>query len=186
MYKGLMVFLATVAMSASAIAGNEGLMGALLGAGAGAAIGHGVDRTGGSGKGAIIGGIGGYIIGKQLEKKEPPPPPPPPRQKPNWTPPENQQSGDQLQGNTLPQHRCAKGQADFEQAQQARNPEDKVFHLERALRYCPNDARVHNDLGVAYYKRGGQHDRDRAKDEFRQALKLKPDYTIARNNLNAM
>jgi len=170
--------------STPALAGNEGLMGALLGAGAGAAIGHSVDHTGGSGKGAIIGGIGGYIIGKQMEKKDPPPPPP--QQKTNWTPPEkNQQSGSQ-QGERLAGDHCASGQSDFDRAQQATNPDDKVYYLERARHYCPNDARIHNDLGVAYYKRDNRHDRARAREELKEALRLKPDYTIARNNLSAM
>jgi len=170
--------------SASAFAGNVGLMGALLGAGAGAAIGHSVDRTGGSGKGAVIGGIGGYLIGKQLEKKDPPPPTV--QKTTQWVPPENPQPVSQQQGDILSQNRCSRGKADFEQAQRQHNPEDKVFFLEKASHYCPDDARIHNDLGVAYYKRGNRHDRERAKGEFNQALRLKPDYQVAQNNLRTM
>lgn len=51
-------------------AGEKGILSALIGAGVGAGIGHATDRTGGSGKGAVIGAIGGYVIGDQMDKAE--------------------------------------------------------------------------------------------------------------------
>ena len=68
--KTFIIMLMAAVWTTPAAAGDKGLMGALIGAGAGAAIVHAVDKTGGSGKGALIGAIGGYIIGNQMEKSE--------------------------------------------------------------------------------------------------------------------
>jgi len=67
------VFIAMVGMlvfASPSMAGDKGVMGALLGAGIGAGVGHAMDRSGGSGKGAAIGAIGGYIIGSQMDKSD--------------------------------------------------------------------------------------------------------------------
>jgi Flp pilus assembly protein TadD len=42
---------------------------------------------------------------------------------------------------------------------------------------------MHNDLGVTYYQRNDQYDRQRARDEFNEAVLIDPDYDVARNNL---
>jgi len=162
--------------STTAMAGNNGLMGALLGAGVGAGIGHSVDRTGGSGKGALIGAIGGYVIGNQIDKQKQAPPPPANTQP--ATPPATQQSSS-LSGND-----CNRAKQYLQQATSARDNGDKVYFLEKATKLCPRNAQTHNDLGVAYYTRNERYDRDRARTEFREALNIDPNYDVARNNLN--
>jgi len=160
-----------------AAAGNKGLMGALIGAGAGAAIGHAVDRTGGSGKGALIGAIGGYIIGSQMEKSEEDAAR---SAEARQTPPAARQDVASGTGD------CSKARTYLDQATATPDHTEKVYLLEKAVRLCPADPRLHNDLGVAYYNRGQAHDRDRARDELKEALRLDPGYTIARDNLNSI
>lgn len=194
MRKVWMLLLGMLLFSSPSMAGNKGIMGALLGAGIGAGIGHAVDRSGGSGKGAAIGAIGGYIIGNQMDKsdrsaREAG------RREATASPPTASQAqrpvgGDTLVtpsgGNRLVTRNCAQGQGYFNRSLKTRNNDDKVYYLQKAAELCPGDARVHNDLGVAYYTRSGRHDRDRARVEFQEALKIKPDYSVARDNLNSL
>jgi len=159
-------------------AGDKALLGALIGAGAGAAIGHSVDRTGGSGKGAAIGAISGYVLGSALEKKDSKPAdvsPPPARTAP----------AAKLARSPFRQD-CALARDYFRRGYRATLVEDKIYYLQKGLQYCATDVRAHNDLGVAYYNRGGRHDRDRARDQFQAALRLDPGYTPARRNLNSL
>ncbi|MFQ5581253.1 MAG: tetratricopeptide repeat protein [Mariprofundaceae bacterium] len=177
--RALMAIVMACVFTSSAVAGNKGLMGALIGAGAGAAIGHSVDRTGGSGKGAAIGAIGGYIIGSQMDKSDERAQRAEEAQR--TPPPAAQQQGAAL--NTRDCHN-KKAQKYLDKAAKTKDSEKRVYLLEKATRLCPSDPRLHNDLGVAYYNRDGIHDRDRARDELREALRLDPGYTVARDNLN--
>jgi len=165
-----------LAFSASSMAGNKGLMGALLGAGIGAGIGHAVDRTGGSGKGAVIGAVGGYIIGNQMDKSDQraatSPAQPPARQGATMNSSGNHNSD------------CASADQYVDRAAKTRDNDDRIYYLEKAVKLCPYQARAHNDLGVAYYNRNNRHDRDRARAELNEALKIDPNYTVARNNLS--
>jgi len=192
MRKVWMLLLGMLLFSSPSMAGNKGLMGALLGAGIGAGIGHAVDRSGGSGKGAAIGAIGGYIIGNQMDKST--------RSareagRREATTTRRQQAQQAVGGGTLVTpsggsrlvtRNCTKGQGYFDRSLKTRNNDDKVYYLQKSAQLCPGDARVHNDLGVAYYTRSGRHDRDRARAEFQEALKIKPDYRVARDNLNSL
>ena len=171
------IILALMMGVSPALAGEKALLGALIGAGAGAAIGHSVKRGGGAGTGAAIGALGGYIIGSQMEKSE-----------------HRAQAGRTREasaqrpvrgGNVIPRG-CREGQKYFDRSLTARNNDDKIFYLQQAERLCPGDARVHNDLGVAYYNRNGPHDRERARIEFKEALRINPNYTVARDNLNSL
>ena len=148
-------------------AGDKAIMGTLLGAGLGAVIGHSADRTGGAGKGAAIGAIGGYIVGQQMDKN-----------KAHTTPP--------AQSTKPASDNCQNALSDTDYASNVRNKKEKVFLLQNALRICPASARIHNDLGVAYYQRGQQYDEKRARLELQEALRIDPSYTIAQRNLRAM
>ena len=50
-----------------------------------------------------------------------------------------------------------------------------------ALELNPDMAEVHNDLGIAYARVGNTSE---AISHFETALALKPDYQLARDNLN--
>jgi len=185
MRKVWLTLLGVLVFAAPSMAGNKGVMGALLGAGIGAGIGHAVDRSGGSGKGAAIGAIGGYIIGNQMDKSE---------QRARETgrreaaaQQQAQQPAQQVNsGGKLVTQNCTKGQEYFDRSLKTRNNDDKVYYLEKAVKLCTGDARVHNDLGVAYYTRNERHDRDRARAEFKEALKINPGYSVARDNLSSL
>jgi len=181
MRKVCMTLLGILVFSTPSMAGDKGMMGALLGAGIGAGIGHAVDRSGGSGKGAAIGAIGGYIIGNQMDKSE---------QRAKDTSrrdyPSQQQVQQPVGGSKLVTQDCGKGQKYFDRSLKTKNNDDKVYYLEKAVKLCPGDARVHNDLGVAYYTRSERHDRDRARGEFQEALKINPNYDVARDNLSSL
>jgi len=153
--------------SATSYAGDKAIMGTLLGAGLGAAIGHSADRTGGAGKGAAIGAIGGYFIGQQMDKNKPHASPPPAAR--------TQTSSD-----------CQNALNDTDYASNIHNKDRKVFLLQNALRSCPSSARIHNDLGVAYYQRGQHYDDKRARLELQEALHINPNYAVAQRNLRAM
>ncbi len=174
--KLFVTIVAMLAMSTASVAGNNGLMGALIGAGVGAGVGHAVDRTGGSGKGAVIGAIGGYVIGNQMDKREQ-----------RAAPPLAESSRTSQQGSSVNHSGdCASADDYVDRAAKAGDNDDRIYYLEKAVKLCPYQARAHNDLGVAYYTRSNRHDRDRARTEFNEALKIDPGYTVARNNLNSL
>lgn len=185
MRKVWLTLLGVLMFAAPSMAGNKGVMGALLGAGIGAGIGHAVDRSGGSGKGAAIGAIGGYIIGNQMDKSEQ-------RAKDagRREAAARQQVSQPAQqvnsGSKLVTQNCTKGQEYFDRSLKTKNNDDKVYYLEKAVKLCSGDARVHNDLGVAYYTRNERHDRDRARTEFKEALKINPGYAVAKDNLSSL
>jgi len=185
MRKVWMTLLGLLVFASPSMAGNKGMMGALLGAGIGAGIGHAVDRSGGSGKGAAIGAIGGYIIGSQMDKSEQRA-----REAGRREAAAQQQASQSAQqenrGGKHVTQNCTKGQEYFDHSLTAKNNDDKVYYLEKAVKLCPGDARVHNDLGVAYYTRDERHDRDRARVEFQEALKINPNYDVAKDNLSSL
>jgi len=78
---------------------------------------------------------------------------------------------------------CEEGKEAREAAASASDNSDKLFHLRKALRLCPNSAETHYDLGKAYLGM------DRAADanyEFKQALSIDPSYKAAQESLKEL
>ena len=88
-----------------------------------------------------------------------------------------------LVSKTLPTEGCAEGKEAREAAANASDNSDKLFHLRKALRLCPNSAETHYELGRAYLSM------DRAADasyEFKQALSINPKYSAAQESLKEL
>ncbi len=76
---------------------------------------------------------------------------------------------------------CGEAEKDRTAAQNAMDSSDKLFHLRRALRLCPNNARMHHELGKVYMSMDRKND---AEHEFKQALDLDPSYAPAKQSLD--
>lgn len=166
-----------------AMADDAALTGALIGAGVGAALGYSIDPTGGAGKGAAIGAAAGYILGDiaedtaedeyNMDARHP--------NNYKYAPPPKRKGSAYIAPNF--RNNCRQGQEFYDRAFRVRELENKVYLLEKAAWLCPIDARVHNDLGVAYYFRGDRLDRKRAEDQFKLAIDLRPGYRAPKENL---
>jgi Flp pilus assembly protein TadD len=56
----------------------------------------------------------------------------------------------------------------------------EVLLWQDTVKKSPGKARVHNNLGYAYYLSG---DRKKAREAFEKALQLNPGWVVSRNNL---
>jgi hypothetical protein len=76
-------------------------------------------------------------------------------------------------------------QADEEQMLATNSPDvsEKLFHLRRALRLCPNSAVAHHELGKVYLTLKRPAD---AEYEFKQALAVDPEFKAAAKSLNQL
>ena len=177
-----------LAVSFTAQAGDKALLGALIGAAGGAAVGHSVDRTGGSGKGAAIGAVGGYVLGTVLEGQEGQAAETASTPVSQTTSQTTSRAASQTASTTVTAFRqdCSLALDYFQRGYDASSNVDKIYYLQKGLQHCETDVQAQNDLGAAYYQRGGRHDIDRARDQFRAALRLDPNYSSARQNLNSL
>lgn len=78
---------------------------------------------------------------------------------------------------------CEESKEERESASNASEGSDKLFHLRRALRLCPQSAETHYELGKVYLSM------DRAVDasyEFKQALASDPSYGPAKESLQEL
>ena len=78
---------------------------------------------------------------------------------------------------------CQNAQDEITRASQSGEVSEKLFHYRRALRLCPDNPSFHNGLGELYLSMNRRND---AEYEFREALRLDPNYAIARDNLNSL
>lgn len=78
---------------------------------------------------------------------------------------------------------CQVAQQEHSKAARLSDNADRLFHIRRALRLCPNNADFHNSLGEVYLALNRQSD---AEFEFKEALKLEPGHTAASGNLKLM
>ena len=187
----LILMFAAIFMSsgiAQADSRSSGATGAILGAGVGALIGH---NKGNAAKGAVIGAVGGYVLGSAAGASH-----------------ASERRHNNNQRNVIVVHerdndykhnqkgqarimkrsknRCHEAQELYNKAFNVSSVAKQVYLLEKAAWFCPQDARVHNDLGVSYYSLGGKLNNKRARDQFQIALYLRPNYKAAKQNLRKM
>ncbi|MFQ5519067.1 MAG: glycine zipper domain-containing protein [Mariprofundus sp.] len=134
--------------------------GAVIGATAGAVIGH---QSGNAAEGAMIGGALGALAGAVIA--------------------EERQGRIQTSEPRYHRRACRQGRVYFNKAHQAHRLDRKIHLLKKGLRYCPNNPAAHNDLGVALVLRG---DRAAARIRFNHALRIDPGYQPARYNLRKL
>lgn len=78
---------------------------------------------------------------------------------------------------------CKEALAERDLAMEATDNSDKLFHLRRALRLCPQSAPLHHELGKVYASM--QRTRD-AEEEFKEALSIDPSMNAAKRELGAL
>jgi tetratricopeptide (TPR) repeat protein len=76
---------------------------------------------------------------------------------------------------------CKEALAERDLALEAPQNSDKLFHLRRALRLCPQSAPLHHELGKVYASMERRQD---AESEFKQALSIDPSLSAAKNALS--
>jgi tetratricopeptide (TPR) repeat protein len=80
-----------------------------------------------------------------------------------------------------PSDACVEAEKERSLAANAMDSSDKLFHLRRALRLCPQNAPIHHELGKVYAAMDRSSD---AEQEFKQALELDPAYEAAQESLD--
>lgn len=78
---------------------------------------------------------------------------------------------------------CKEALAERDLAAEATDNSDKLFHLRRALRLCPQSAPLHHELGRVYASM--QRSKD-AEEEFKQALSIDPTFSAAKRELGSL
>lgn len=68
-------------------------------------------------------------------------------------------------------------------ARAASDPSDKLLHLRKALRLCPDSAALHHELGKVYSTMNRSAD---ASSEFQEALKVDPTFSAAKAALSEL
>jgi len=76
---------------------------------------------------------------------------------------------------------CAGSSEELQSANRSVENADKLYHLRRALRICPDSPELHLKLGEVYESLNRRSDADY---EYKEALKLNPDYKPAQQALN--
>lgn len=75
---------------------------------------------------------------------------------------------------------CVRAQGEVAKADAVRESADKLFHVRRALRFCPESAALNNSLGELYLVMNRKQD---AEFAFREAVRLEPGFAPAQKNL---
>lgn len=78
---------------------------------------------------------------------------------------------------------CKEAKKEYDSALKADEVSDKLYHYRRALRLCPNHAGYHTGLGKIYLSLNRYED---ARYEFKEALKIDPDFNPAKEQLTSM
>jgi Flp pilus assembly protein TadD len=78
---------------------------------------------------------------------------------------------------------CKEAFAERDLANEAKDNSDKLYHLRRSLRLCPNSAPLHLELGKVYASMERKPDAER---EFKQALSIDPNLSAAKSAMGDM
>ena len=78
---------------------------------------------------------------------------------------------------------CKEAEKEAANARSVSSLADRLFHYRRALRLCPNNPNYHNAMGEVYMSLQRTSD---AEYEFREALKLAPNFAAANRNLKSL
>ena len=78
---------------------------------------------------------------------------------------------------------CASAEREIQKGNQMTESADKLFHMRRALRMCPNNPDYHNKLGELYLSINRNDDAD---FEFKEALRVDPSNRTAQASLESM
>ncbi|HMO01893.1 MAG TPA: glycine zipper domain-containing protein [Oligoflexia bacterium] len=78
---------------------------------------------------------------------------------------------------------CVLADGEMKRAESSVSTADKLYHMRRALRLCPSSPVYHNAIGEMYVAMGRTSD---ARYEFDEALKLDPNFSAAKNNLEKL
>jgi tetratricopeptide (TPR) repeat protein len=85
--------------------------------------------------------------------------------------------------NSQPAAGCTNGDEELAKASAATDSADKLFHIRRALRLCPDNASYHVQLSELYTTMNRSDD---ARFELQEALKLDPSHSAAKEKLEAL
>lgn len=99
----------------------------------------------------------------------------------NWDKPDNADSTNSaasVNGNSSSE--CRSAQVEMTQATQASEAADKLFHIRRALRLCPDNASYHASLADLYRTLNRPDD---ATFEYKEALKIEPENAAAKKGI---
>ena len=77
---------------------------------------------------------------------------------------------------------CNRAFYEYQGARSAARTDEAIAHYEKGLSLCPDDDVAHNDLGELYL---GQGRIDAARAQFEEALRINPEFSRARQNLEA-
>ena len=78
---------------------------------------------------------------------------------------------------------CAEAAKEREAGVAASEESEKLLHLKKALRLCPNSPETHHAMGTTYLSAGRVSD---ASFEFKEALKLNPSFEPAKESLKEL
>jgi TolA-binding protein len=170
------VGVAIVAFASAGCQNRRANTGAVIGGASGAVVGGVIGSKSGSwGKGALIGaGAGallGYVVADATDPRHDRSEPPPPRR--YEAPPATVDPTEA---------RKAEANRQFQTAMSAKDMATTEYHLRRSIDEYPTP-QAYNNLGLVYLE---SRDYDRARENFRAALRLDPNYDPALRNLEKL
>lgn len=169
------VMAATFLLVSGGCASRRAGSGAVIGGASGAVIGGVIgSKTGSWGQGALIGAGAGALLGYVIANET----------DPAHDRPRSDGAAPAPRYEASDPDRARKDDAnrEFQTAMAAKDTVTTEYHLKRSLDAYPTAA-AYNNLGLVYLNAG---DKDRARENFRSALRLDPNYEPALQNLEKL